>query len=62
MGLMKNFTLPGSRSLSVRLQATNVLNTPQWGGIDTVVNSPTFGRVTSARAMRSVQAVVRVWY
>ncbi|MBE3072996.1 MAG: hypothetical protein IMZ67_08475 [Acidobacteria bacterium] len=57
---MKTFTVPGTRGLSLRIQATNVLNTPQWGSIDTVVNSPTFGRVTSVRAMRGVQVIARV--
>jgi hypothetical protein len=62
MGLMKTFTLPGTRGLSFRVQATNVLNTPQWATIDTVVNSPTFGQVTGVRPMRSVQFVARVMF
>jgi hypothetical protein len=37
-----------------------VLNTPVWGSIDTVVNSPTFGQVVSVRSMRSVQFVLRM--
>jgi hypothetical protein len=60
MGLMKNFTVAGTRGLSVRLQANNVLNLPVWGSIDTVVNSPTFGQVVSVRPMRSVQLVLRM--
>jgi len=60
LGLMKNFTLRGTRGLTVRVQANNVLNTPVWGSIDTVINSPTFGQVTSVRSMRSVQLVLRV--
>jgi hypothetical protein len=60
MGLMKNFTVGGTRGLSVRLQANNVLNTPVWGSIDTFVNSPTFGQVVSVRSMRSVQIVLRM--
>lgn len=62
MSVMKNFSFPGTRGLSVRVQATNVLNTPQWGTIDTVVNSPTFGRVTSVRGSRSVQFIARVMF
>jgi hypothetical protein len=60
MSLMKNFTVRGTRALSLRVQANNVLNTPIWGSIDTVVNSPTFGRVTSVRPMRSVQIILRL--
>jgi hypothetical protein len=62
MALMKNFTVPGTRGVSLRLQANNVLNTPQWATVDTVVNSPTFGQVTGVRAMRSMQVVARVMF
>jgi hypothetical protein len=60
MSLMKNFTVRGTRGVNVRVQANNVLNEPIWGSIDTVVNSPTFGRVTSVRSMRSVQIILRM--
>jgi trimeric autotransporter adhesin len=60
MGLMKNFTVRGTRGVNVRIQANNVLNTPVWGTIDTIVNSPTFGQVTSVRSMRSLQLVFRM--
>jgi hypothetical protein len=60
MSLMKNFTVRGTRGVSLRVQANNVLNEPIWGSIDTVVNSATFGRVTSVRAMRSVQVILRL--
>jgi len=38
--------------LEFRAQATNIFNMPQYVSIDTVVNSPTFGRVTGVGAMR----------
>jgi hypothetical protein len=60
--LMKNFTLPGSRSLSLRIQGNNVFNQVQFSTIDTLVNSPTFGRVTGVRGMRSLQVIFRVNY
>ncbi len=60
MGLMKNFAVRGTRGVSLRVQANNVLNTPVWGSIGTTVNSPTFGQVTSIRSMRSVQFVLRM--
>jgi hypothetical protein len=62
MGLMKNFTVRGTRGLSVRVQANNVLNMPVWGSIDSVVNSRTFGQVVSVRSMRSVQLVLRMGF
>ena len=62
MALSKNFKLRGPRSLALRVQANNVLNMPQWGSIDTVVNSPTFGSVVSTRPMRSVQIIARVGF
>lgn len=52
--LTRDIPLGGTRALTVRVDASNVLNTPVWGTIDTVVNSPTFGQVLSVRAMRTV--------
>jgi len=60
MGMNKNFPVRGTRGVSLRVQANNVLNTPVWGSIGTTVNSPTFGQVTSIRSMRSVQFVLRM--
>jgi hypothetical protein len=61
MSLSKDIAFgPSGRAVTVRAQATNVFNTVQYASIDTVVNSPTFGRVVSVRPMRSVQIVLRV--
>jgi hypothetical protein len=60
LALTRNVTFAGTRGLSIRVQANNVFNTVQYAAIDTVVNSPTFGQVVSARPMRSVQIVARV--
>ncbi len=59
MGLTRNVPLGGTRALSIRVQASNVLNTPQFTAIDTVVNSPTFGRVIATGPMRTVQVQMR---
>jgi trimeric autotransporter adhesin len=59
MSLSKNVTLGRSRGVSIRIQANNVFNSVQFSAIDTVVNSPTFGQVTSVRPMRSVQLITR---
>jgi trimeric autotransporter adhesin len=61
-GLMKNFQFAGTRGLAVRIQGTNILNQVQWSAIDTNLNSPTFGQVTSVRPMRSLQLILRVMY
>jgi trimeric autotransporter adhesin len=59
MSLSKNVTFNRARGVTIRVQATNVLNMVQFSAIDTVVNSPTFGQVTSVRPMRSVQLIMR---
>ena len=59
MNLSKNVTFSRSQGATIRLQATNVLNTVQFSTIDAVVNSPTFGQVTAVRPMRSVQLQLR---
>jgi hypothetical protein len=59
MGLTRNVPLGGTRTLSIRVQANDVFNTPQFTVIDTVVNSPTFGRVVATGPMRTVQIQMR---
>ncbi len=59
MAMTKQFPLKESRMLEVRVSATNVFNHPQFTSIDTVVNSPTFGRVISAGAMRALLMTAR---
>ncbi|MCK7533840.1 MAG: hypothetical protein MZV63_23820 [Marinilabiliales bacterium] len=41
---------------------TTSSTTCEWGSIDTVVNSPTFGQVTSVRSMRSVTFSIRAGF
>jgi hypothetical protein len=62
MSLQKIIMLPNARSITVRAQANNVFNNVQWGSIDAVVNSPTFGQVTSVRSMRSVTFSIRAGF
>jgi hypothetical protein len=47
------------RGLNIRVQATNLLNRPEFSFVDTAVNSPTFGRVIGVLPMRTVQVVTR---
>lgn len=48
-----------TRTLTLDVSATNLLNTVNFGAIDTFVNSPTFGQVLSVRPRRSVQVGLR---
>ena len=59
MAMAKTFTMGDTKAFEVRLQATNVFNNPQFTTIDTVVNSPTFGRVVGVGGMRKLQFLAR---
>jgi hypothetical protein len=59
LSVNKTFLFADGRSLDVRAQSTNFLNTPQFRGVDTTVNSPSFGRITSVGQMRRIQLVAR---
>ncbi len=52
MSLSKTASLGDTRSLELRASASNVFNTVQYAGVDTTVDSRTFGQVTSATGMR----------
>jgi hypothetical protein len=54
MAVSKNIRLGEVRGLEVRATLSNAFNTPRLTGLESVVNSPTFGRVTSAGAMRRI--------
>ncbi len=53
--LSRTVKLGDTRSLEARIQASNVFNTVQYNGINTVLSSATFGQVTGAAAMRQIQ-------
>jgi trimeric autotransporter adhesin len=59
MAFTKIIPLKESRTLEFRAQATNIFNIPNYSSIDTVVNSPTFGRVTAVGAMRQITMTAR---
>jgi hypothetical protein len=52
MAFTKIFPLKEARMLEFRAQATNIFNMVNYSSIDTTIESPTFGRVTSAGGMR----------
>jgi hypothetical protein len=55
----RDVSMRANRSLSVQLRASNLLNLVNYASVDTVVNSPSFGQITSARPMRTMQLVLR---
>lgn len=57
--LSRTIPLGETRSFEARVTAANVFNTVQYSGIDTTLNSPTFGQVTSAAPMRQITVAAR---
>lgn len=55
----RDVALGGTRNVSLTVNANNLLNLVNYGGIDTNVNSPTFGQVTSVNGRRSVRVNMR---
>jgi hypothetical protein len=57
--LSRTVSLGDTRSFEGRVSATNALNTVQYSAVGTTINSPTFGQVLSAAAMRQLSFVAR---
>jgi hypothetical protein len=51
--LSRTISLGETRNLEMRITAGNALNTVQYSGVNTTINSPQYGQVTGAAAMRS---------
>ena len=61
LSLRKSFRLDeANRRLDFSCQITNLLNHPNYGGVSTVVNSTSYGRVTSVRGMRQMEFNFRI--
>ena len=58
----RDVRLGGKGTVTVTLRADNLLNLVNYTGIDTRVNSLTFGQVTSVGGMRSMQLNLRFRY
>ncbi len=52
--LSRDLRLGGNRVMSLTLNASNLLNTVNYSGVNTSINSPSFGQITSVRPMRSM--------
>ena len=58
--ILRNFTLGGSKSLQLRLEAFNTFNQPVWNDPNTSVTSTQYGQITSTRKpMREVQLGIK---
>lgn len=57
--LSRTVALGETRSFEARVTANNVFNTVQYSGIDTTLNSQTFGQVTLPAAMRKLTVIAR---
>ena len=59
MSVSKTMLAKDMRALEVRIAANNVFNHPQFTNIGTALNSPTYGQVIAAGAMRTVTLSAR---
>jgi hypothetical protein len=58
--ILRNFTLGGSKSLQLRLEAFNTFNQPVWQDPNTSVSAAQYGQITSTRKpMRELQLGVK---
>jgi len=57
--LSRTIQMGSTRSLELRAQANNFLNTVQYSGVDTNLNSRTYGQVTSVSSSRQVTVLAR---
>jgi len=60
MSILRNFTLGGSKTLQLRLEAFNTFNQPVWQDPNTAVTSTQYGQITSTRKpMREMQLGIK---
>jgi hypothetical protein len=52
MNFNRQVRLGGNRNLQIQMNVTNVLNLANYSGIDTNVNSPTFGQIRGVNGQR----------
>jgi hypothetical protein len=52
MSFNRQVPLGGNRNLQIQMQVNNLLNLANYSGMDTNVNSPTFGQIRSVTGQR----------
>ncbi|MBI4471397.1 MAG: TonB-dependent receptor [Acidobacteria bacterium] len=60
MALSKKIRIGEMRTFTIRADAINILNTPQWGNPNTDINAANFGRITTASGERTFTINARV--
>ena len=60
MALTKRVRVNEKTMFTLRADAINLLNKPQWGVPNTNINSATFGRITTATGSRTILLNARV--
>jgi hypothetical protein len=60
MAAVKSVRISEGKTFTLRADAVNVLNKPQWGNPSTNINGATFGRITSATGNRTVTLNARI--
>ena len=55
----RDVSLGANRNVSITVNANNLLNLVNYAGVDTNVNSPTFGQVSSVTGRRTVRLNLR---
>ena len=60
LSLSKSVKIGEGRNFTVRADAINALNKPQWGNPNTDINSASFGRITTATGARTFTINARV--
>jgi hypothetical protein len=53
MNVIKRVKIAESKEFELRVDAINILNTPQWGAPTLNINSASFGRITTATGNRT---------
>jgi hypothetical protein len=62
LSLMKNFPLGAGAQFQFRAEVFNVFNTVNYGNPNGVLNGGSFGRISSAGAMRQVQLGGKIFF
>jgi len=60
MAATKSVRISEDKKFTIRADAVNILNKPQWGAPNTNINGTTFGRITSALGNRTVTLDARI--
>jgi hypothetical protein len=60
MAATKSVRISEGKTFTLRADAVNVLNKPQWGTPDTNINGTTFGRITTVTGSRTVTLNARI--